>query len=117
MDDYRGCIEWSSRLAVIPVPQHQIIGMLFKGCALYLLGSRTEAGEQFQILGNHLIPMGSPILQQFSWDFRDSEKTLAKVNLASASLLIAVLNRQMPFPEFVSRWAAMFPAQAAQPAH
>jgi tetratricopeptide (TPR) repeat protein len=110
---FEECIKWSSRIAARQSATYQIVGRVFQGSAFYFLGLEPKASEQFQWVGNHLISVGS-IPENFGWEFEDSREVLGKIALPAAVIVIQVLDGRMPFPEFVAKWGAMFPA-AIQP--
>jgi tetratricopeptide (TPR) repeat protein len=114
MTHYSDCINCSNQLIKAPQVEHQIIGRFFKACALFLQGSRAEAATEFQSIGNILISTGQ-VPPTFAWDFDDSRQTLNRVELAVGALIIGVLDKTLPFPEFTRRWSAMFPPQNALP--
>jgi tetratricopeptide (TPR) repeat protein len=108
LDEFKNCIDLSSRVAVTPAPQYQIIGRLLKGSALYLSGDRPAASEEFHWIGKYLLSIGS-VPPAFSWDFGDSRSALEKVDLAEGQLIIQLLDGHSTFPEFATNWAALIP--------
>ncbi len=104
--EYKECIEYSSRVAARPTPQHQIIGRLLKGAALYFSGDRTGAVAEFRWIGDYLISINS-VPGDFSWDFEDSRAVLEKLTVPEGALVFQLLDKKLEFQEFANKWAAL----------
>ena len=115
MNEFKECIEWSSRVAAHPSIPKQIIGRLFRGSSFFLLGDKNRAEAEFRWLGGLLASIGS-VPNDFAWDFGDSLTTLYRVDSAAGSLVIKLLSKQMEFSEFLTKWIALFPVQKEVPA-
>lgn len=107
--EFKDCVEWSSRLAEGPMASNQIIGRLLKGSALYFLGDRASATEEFRWIANFLLSLGS-IPPDFNWDFGDSKVVLDRLDVPEGSLIIQLLSKRLPYQDFAIRWAAFNPA-------
>lgn len=111
---YADSMYWSGKLITSGSVEGRLMGGVFKGVALCMQGFAGEAGEEFKRLGAFIVTLGG-FPAGFSWDFSDSQQILSQVRLAVASLVFDAVANRIAFPEFVSRWSAMFPVQGALP--
>jgi tetratricopeptide (TPR) repeat protein len=108
MLDFRECVKWTTLLAAYPSAPIQIIARVFKGAALFFLGDHPKDTEEFAWVGKYLLSVGS-VPPDFSWDFGDSRVVLDKIDLPPAVLVVQLLDKRIPFQDFVSRWQSLFP--------
>ncbi|MFZ0960265.1 MAG: hypothetical protein WAO35_05120 [Terriglobia bacterium] len=98
----------AEKLQARPEAKIFLVGRILKALSLSMLGQPQGASEEIRWVAQYLITQGG-VPEDFSWDFRDSQKLWDKVDLKIAQLVVQVLSRRISFDEFRRSWIEIQP--------